>query len=648
MKTESRALGPIKDIFWALAFAAIVTGAGRFAFGLGAATNMMDSLPWGWWKVFNMVAGAALATSGFIVASIIYNFKMERFRPVARISVLIGFLGYGSSLGALIFDIGLPHRGWHPFFMWNPHSFLFEVFWCVSVYWGITALELVPILTERFPLKKFTHWMHEKMLPFVVLGITLSTMHHSSLGSLFMMSPTRLHPLWHNMWIPPTFFISAMGAGLSVIVLITIVTNRLYNRPNDWGVLRGLARGSAALLGVFLVLRLLELTINDKWSFVFGPEATWESQVFLVEILLQAIVPIAVLGVGRFRRSTFGLVVGTTSAFLGIVMHRIDTGIVGYFRSSEAVYIPNLSEFVLSFGILSAAGLVFFFLLERFHVIDDAGLHGDAPGHEAPTDIWTKQEANAVFFGPGAWRAARIFVVAVPIAWMVLSEQATGRYQPIPEPISSAVLASDEMRTMLYLDGNRNGMVTHFNHVKHQQEFQKIYEIPEKETCVKCHHLNLPNDKNTSCRRCHQDMRLETPMFEMARHEERFKKDEDRAKFLAADLGDRLETYEACMECHKDNMEGLASYAREGFSFQAPGYKYAMHGSCLECHRLRERELNEDPSYPMSRGNCLYCHRDWADEEMRDELAAIDQGTRELPKLPLPPGVAGVAAGNVD
>ena len=213
--SNSKALKRIKDVMWALAFAGFAVGIGRFAFGLAASTNMMDSLPWGWWKIFNMVAGAALATSGFVVAAVIYIFQLKRFRPVARLSVVIGFLGYGSSLAALIFDIGLPHRGWHPFFMWNPHSFLFEVFWCVSIYWGVTALELLPLVTERLPLKKVTHWLHEKMLPFVVLGITLSTMHHSSLGSLFMTSPTRLHPLWHSLWIPPEFFISAMGAGLS-------------------------------------------------------------------------------------------------------------------------------------------------------------------------------------------------------------------------------------------------------------------------------------------------------------------------------------------------------------------------------------------------------------------------------------------------
>jgi len=631
---RSRALQPIKDVLWAVGIAGMVAGVGRFVFGLGASTNMMDALPWGWWKIFNMVAGAALATSGFVVASIIYIFQLERYRPVARVSVLVGFLGYGSSLFALIFDIGLPHRGWHPFFMWNPHSFLFEVFWCVSMYWGITALELLPIVTERFPLKKVTHWLHERMLPFVVLGITLSTMHHSSLGSLFMASPTRLHPLWHSLWIPPEFFLSAMGAGLATIILLMLFTGRMYGRPNDPDVLNGLARGAVILLALFAALRAADLTANHKWNFLFGPDVTWESRLFLVEFALQALLPIAVLAWPRARRSTAGLVAGCTSAFVGLAMNRIDTGIVGYFRTSHAVYVPNASEFLISFGVLSLAGLVFFFLLERFHVIDDAGLHGDAPGHEAPTDTWTREEAREVV-GPFAWRLVRIAFLFVPLTWMALKDQATGAFEPIRNPVDPAVIATDEMRTKFALDANRNGMVTAFDHKKHQEEFLKVYGFATvEETCVKCHHLNFPTDNNTSCRRCHRDMFIPTPMFDVANHATRFEKEEDREAFRAADLTDRMEAYGACVKCHEKNMIGLVAYEKKGFSPVAPGYKDAMHGSCLECHRLREQEAKEDPASPTSRGNCLFCHRDWADEGMFPEVAAAGGG-----------GGAGVATG---
>lgn len=621
MTTNTKAQQRIKDVLWAVAFAGLAAGIGRFAFGLGAATNMTDALPWGWWKVFNMVAGAALATSGFVVAAVIYIFQLKQYRSVARLSVLVGFLGYGSSLAALIFDIGLPHRGWHPFFMWNPHSFLFEVFWCVSIYWGVTALELLPIVTERFPLKKVTHWLHEKMLPFVVLGVTLSTMHHSSLGSLFMASPTRLHPLWHSLWIPPEFFVSAMGAGLSTIILLMLVVYWLYHRERDQAVIDGLAKGSAFFLGLYLVIKVADFTVNDKWDFVFGPDITWESLLFWLEISLQAVLPVTLLSLPSIRRSTLGLAIGTSSAFVGIILHRIDTGIVGYFRSSEAIYVPNVSELVVSFGVLSAAGLCFLFLVERFYIFDEPGGHADGV---AEAKLWTREEARAMLTGQGAQRVARILLVAFSLTWVALREQATGRYTPILQPVNGAVLAADVLRTKLRLDANRNGMVTDFDHKKHQQEFQKIYKLEEKATCAKCHHLNLPNDNNTSCRRCHQDMELSTSMFRLDNHIDRFKKEEDYQKFLAVDLTDRKQAFEACFGCHEKTMQGLKDYQKKGFSHLAPGFQHAMHGSCLTCHRLREREKKEDPASPKSRGNCLFCHRDWADQGLfkkEDELS---------------------------
>jgi Ni/Fe-hydrogenase subunit HybB-like protein len=620
------ALGRVKDVLWAVAIAGLVAGTGRFIFGLGAATNMMDALPWGWWKVFNMVAGAALATSGFVVASIIYILRLERFQPVARLSVVVGFLGYGSSLVALLFDIGLPHRGWHPFFMWNPHSFLFEVFWCVSLYWGVTALELVPIVTERLGLRRFTHWLHERMLPFVVLGITLSTMHHSSLGSLFMTSPTRLHPLWHSFWIPPEFFISAMGGGLAAIVWLSMATSSLYRREIDRGVMRKLAVGSGSFLLLYLLVKAADFTVNGKWSFVLGPDITWESVVFWVEITLQVLIPVVCfLTPLRFSRVALGI--GVHTAFVGLVMHRLDTGIVGYFRSSGAIYVPNLSELLLSFGVLSAAGLAYFFLVERFIILDPER------GEKEEFTPWTQKELRGVLFGPGARRAWLIVLIATPLTILTLRDQATGAFRPTPQPVATAVRAIDPNREILRLDGNRNNMHVDFHHTQHQIDLARLRGTSAEETCIECHHLSLPGDKATSCRHCHADMESDTPFFDLAKHESRFETENVRKAVLGADLRDGQRAYRVCATCHEENMAGLHAYEHKGFRPVASGFKHAMHGSCLTCHRQREEVLGLDPSHPMSSGNCLYCHRHWADESMLAEVVD-EHGHLEVDQLP--------------
>jgi Ni/Fe-hydrogenase subunit HybB-like protein len=587
----------LKDLLWILFIAGMVVGLGRFVFGLGASTNMLDLLPWGLWKVFNMVAGAALATSGFVVAAIIYIFQLERYRPVARFSILIGFLGYGASLVALLFDIGLPHRGWHPFVMWNPHSFLFEVFWCVSIYWSITAFELLPVITERFPLKRLTHFLHQIMLPVVILGITLSTMHHSSLGSLFMASPTRLHPLWYSLWIPPEFFVSAMGAGLSTIVLLSLAFSWLYRRQPDLKILTSLAKGAGALLFLYLVIKVADFTVNGKWNFVFGPDLTWESGLFWVEIVLQAIIPIIIFTVPSLRNRMIGLTLGGMSAFIGLVMHRLNTGIIGYFRSADTVYIPNLSEFVLGFGLLAGAGLVFFMLVERFHVFEE-------PGHHDRIQLWTKSEALTVFAGTRARRVLITAIIVIPVTWIVFRDQATGPFRPIAQPVVHTPVSASKLQPTLILDANENGIAVSFPHQLHQAAFIDTYKLSEAAACRECHHLSLPGERNSDCRACHQDMLLDTALFNEKNHRDRVESKAAMKALLSTGMKDRQTTLQTCLACHRDNMPGLADQNLRGFSHQAPGYQHAMHGSCQTCHR----QLEKDPADPLDDGNCQFCH----------------------------------------
>jgi len=595
----------LKDVLWALALSALVVGVGRFIFGLAAATNMTDLLPWGLWKILNMIAGAAVATSGFIIAAVVYILNLEKYKKVARFSILIGFLGYGSSLFSLLFDIGLPHRGWHPFFMWNPHSFLFEVFWCVSIYWSITALEIIPLITERFRIPKITHLLHEYMLPFIVLGVTLSTMHHSSLGSLFMASPTRLHPLWFSLWIPMEFLISAMGAGMATIVLLMIIFNWLYKRENDMVVLRRIASVSAVFLFLYLALKSADLTYFNKWNFVFGPEYTWESTLFQLEIALQVIFPLVIFSIPQLRKNMGLLIFGCLSAFVGLGMHRINTGIVGYFSSTNSVYIPSLSEFVLSFGIMAATTLVFMVLVEKFYVFEEPEHIEGSKIHEAKVEYWSLTEAKSFFSGPRLKRVLLTVVIIIPLTAFSLRQQATGPYKPDTRLVERAPIAMDTMRTWLRIDANRNGDMVYFPHEKHMDKVKKQFSIEKEQTCQKCHHLNAPKDHNSSCRVCHKDMKIPTPIFNLENHRDRFDTEQKYDEFMAYNLDIPKENYQACSMCHEENMDGLIEYKAKGFSHVAPGFEDAMHGLCLTCHR----QIEEKPEDPDGKGNCRFCHK---------------------------------------
>ena len=306
--------GWLKDVLWVAALAGAVAIGFRLWFGLGATTNLSDAVPWGLWKILNMVAGVALATSGFTVGFLVYVLKLERFRPMVKPAILLAFLGYGSSCFALFLDIGLPHRIWHPIVMWNHHSFLFEVAWCVMLYFTITMLELSPTVLERVGGQRLAHRLHRAAFWIVTVGITLSSLHHTSLGSLFLVTPQRLHPLWYTPRLPVHFILSAMGAGLMVVVLAKLLHSHWYDREAvfgagtgcggavstekrgeppcvgpDFPMVRQLATLAAGILAVALLVKLADLWATGAWRALLA--GTWESWIYGFEVLLGAAIP---------------------------------------------------------------------------------------------------------------------------------------------------------------------------------------------------------------------------------------------------------------------------------------------------------------------------------------------------------------------
>src|SRR3990172_13061858 len=151
----------------------------RFSQGLGASTALSDNFPWGLWIGFDILCGVALASGGFTISACVYIFNIHRFKPIVRPTILTAFLGYLLVIIALLFDLGRPYRIWHPLVIWNPRSVMFEVGWCVTLYTAVLALEFSPILLQRLKWELPLRIMKSVMIPLVILGVILSTLHQS-------------------------------------------------------------------------------------------------------------------------------------------------------------------------------------------------------------------------------------------------------------------------------------------------------------------------------------------------------------------------------------------------------------------------------------------------------------------------------------
>jgi Ni/Fe-hydrogenase subunit HybB-like protein len=348
--------------FWAyvaglLALALLGVTVLRFTRGLGATTNLSDRFPWGLWIGFDVLCGVGLAAGAFTLTSVVHLFNLRRFEPIVRPTVLTAFLGYAFVIVALMFDLGQPWRIWHALVFWNPHSVMFEVAWCVMLYTTVLTLELLPVVFERFRLARAQRVVRAVYTPLVIVGVILSTLHQSSLGSLYLIVPSKLHPLWYSPLLPLLFYVSAIGAGLGMVILESYLSGRSFGRRLELEILEPLGRAMVVVLGLYGVLRLVALRRSGGLAELRTPG--YESAMFLLEVSLGVLLPVALLSVPRVRRSERGLVAAAFLAVLGFVTSRLNVAVTGMERSAGVRYLPSWMELTVSLGLVAVGFAVF-------------------------------------------------------------------------------------------------------------------------------------------------------------------------------------------------------------------------------------------------------------------------------------------------
>ena len=253
-----------KITFWRIIFFAIMAlgfygTAIRFVQGLGASTNLNDQFPWGIWIGFDVLCGVMLAAGGFTLTAAVHIFNIKRLHAIVRPTILTAFLGYVLVCVALMFDLGRPYRIWHPLVMRNPHSVMFEVAYCVMLYTTVLSLEFSPIVLERFGWHKPLKIVKAILIPLVIGGVILSTLHQSSLGTVYLIMPDKLHPFWYSPLLPVFFFISAIAVGLAMTIFESSLSSKYFGQQLELPILQELGRVLMVVLSVYAILRFEDL-----------------------------------------------------------------------------------------------------------------------------------------------------------------------------------------------------------------------------------------------------------------------------------------------------------------------------------------------------------------------------------------------------
>ena len=343
----------------------------RFALGFHQSTNLVDAQPWGLWVGLGTLCGVGISAGGFAIAAAVYLLGFERYRQIVRAAVLLSFLGYLSVVVGMMYELGLPWRIWHPIFMWNRKSVLFEVSWCVMLYTTVLTLEFSPALIEKIPWRRvrelYLNWHHQILIGLVLVGAVLSSLHQSFLGGLYLLAKGKVDPLWYSQYLPTLFYLSAVPAGLAATIMAVYLSVRSLNARVDTKVLVEMSQVIVPLLYVYALFRGIDLYTHAGASYLF----MWrqETLLFWFEIALFVMAPIALLGLERVRRDPQALYWTCALVVMGFITNRLNVAVTAFERSSGFYYVPKWTEFALTLATVTAAAVAFHYAVVHLDIL---------------------------------------------------------------------------------------------------------------------------------------------------------------------------------------------------------------------------------------------------------------------------------------
>jgi Ni/Fe-hydrogenase subunit HybB-like protein len=430
-------------ILVALSVIGAVTIVYRFIVGLGPVTNLTDGYTWGFLTAVNKLTQIALAAGGFVMAGVIHIFGGHRLHGVARSAILAAFLGYLLFISALIVDLGRPWNLYWAIVSWNHYSPMFEVAWCVMMYSVVLLLEFTPVILERYRMTRtlkafhdyvpyliiamltfFTFVMtgsllwtvvvfaltllwevlmrrgimprdHQMPLLLIMAGIMFSTLHQSTLGSLFLISD-KLSPIWYSPLLPFIFFTSAVMVGPSMVVLERLLTTGIRRREPEIDVISSIARAMPYVIGFYLLVRVADLVFRGVVFEIVG--ITGQSAWFWLEMHLLVISLALYANLDSLPRK-ITLLLASLASVLAVVVHRVGVTMIGMSVPEYPRYVPYWLEYVMGIGLLAMGLLAYRLIVHFFPVYPESWSSHSSDQGASPTAA-LEPAASAVTSAP--------------------------------------------------------------------------------------------------------------------------------------------------------------------------------------------------------------------------------------------------------
>lgn len=361
------AIGILALSFYSMAY--------RLIYGLGPATNLSDTYPWGLWISFDILAGIALAAPGLTVGTAVYLFGIKDYKHFAKPAILSSLLGYVFAVFALMFDLGRYYRifyviGWS----WGLESILFLIAWHFFLYIIICFIEWSPSLFEWLGKERVKEFFSKLGIWATILGVIIAGGHQSALGALFLVAPTKIHPLWYSSLLPLYFLISALFAGISMVIIESAISHKIFKeRLKDFNQsefnLRtlGLAKALVAVLFVYLLLKILDLSHYDNWHYLNTNFGYW----YIFEVVGFVLIPAIFLLKAIKNKNASVVRLSAIIIAFGVIINRFNVSLIAYnwYIPLNEKYYPTWMEIALSLGIVTLIILFYRFIVRRMVIL---------------------------------------------------------------------------------------------------------------------------------------------------------------------------------------------------------------------------------------------------------------------------------------
>lgn len=348
----------------------------RYMKGLATVVDASSEYPWGILLSWGIFAGEPMFAAGFVVAAAYYLFGMKSYKPLVRLAVLGGMLGYAFAASYLLIDLGRPWRIYYPMLInFGPSSVLFIVAWHVSLYSTVQLLEFSPPILEWLGSRRLHKWAVSVTVALIIGGVILSTVHQSALGAMYLMTPGKLHPLWYSSHLPLLFFSSAIYAAMSFAILLAFAAVRYFKDKCDEQFIKSipsltlsLGKGAALSMYVYFALKVLALAQDNNWGLLFRHYGAW----YLVELFGFVAGPMILFTVGVKSENLKLIRFSSLYAIAGILVNRVNINLIAFnwnLPNHLHHIIPPWTEIIMVMAMVTLHVLVFRWILNRFPVM---------------------------------------------------------------------------------------------------------------------------------------------------------------------------------------------------------------------------------------------------------------------------------------